>query len=750
MKRMHTGIQNGIAGALVLGAVLGLSGCGRDDTPEDIEEVTLSTPNTFLQYPNMHASLPAGHYKVVAATANAGQTGSFGLSITYDDGSLQTLSGNWSSSAGQDPLSTANPSFDVELVRAGGIRVTLNSNIDTYLYLLDRNNNVVAEDDNSGSGNNALIDLPKSRVDNEAWASAYYAAIDPANERDTLSKWKTKNGFDNDPGTHVIFRDTKDLGYGRSMYFRQGPNGCAAIYVENFAVDLVDGLPYTTLNLTAAINDDRIHHFGTNAIEYSDLDGDCDGADPMFNKFYTFRADPKNPHADEPRIIKVDLDDRGEKYMPIPCITCHGGSANPLLPNGDFPSAALPDEANPELRIGDTDAKLQPLEVDSFEFSDQPGFTRAQQESNLRALNRLVYNTFPTVITQGHWQADFIREVVDGWYGGDINTSNSAFNGDFVPQGWKYDPSDSSIPATRPATSEQLFLEVIKPYCFACHSKRGSNLGPNTNAAGNGQDLNFSTYEKFSSYAARIEDYVYARGIMPMSLLTYEKFWESDAPEILASHLPGFSHGNADGSIDMPGKPLAETGPDRTSTSPTLLFGGNSLFANSYSWSINSQPAGSTAGFDDSSKANPTFSADMNGEYRLQLTVSNGIEQDSHTLTLNIDSSLTPAAQDITFETHIKPVLQTDCVSCHATTLVPGIPLFYTDSANLYHNVRLRVNLAAPELSKLLRKPTGNHHYGGIRGDNVGEAAFYLDDATPNDADYNLFVNWILNGAREN
>ena len=730
-----------------------ISGCGRDDTPAEFEEVTLSTPNKFLQYPNMHASLAAGRYKVVATTSSAGQSGSFNMTINYDDGSQQSLSGQWSSSAGPNatPATSGDPSFDFELTQAGGIRIELRSSRDAYLYLLNRNNQIIAEDDNSGGGTHAMIDLPRSRVDNAAWATAYYAAIDPNNERDTLNKWKTRNGFDQDPGTHIIFRDTKDLGYGRSMYFRAGPNGCAAIYVENFAVDLVDGLPYTTLNLHAAIENDRLHHFGTNAIEYSDLDGDCDGSDPMFNKFYTFRADPRFPNADEPRIIKVDLDGRGEKYMPIPCITCHGGTARPLMDDGSFPSAALPDEANPALRIGDTDSKLQPVEVDSFEYSTASGYSRAEQESRLRALNRLVYNTFPTATTAGHWQADFIREVVDGWYGGDINTSNSAFDGSFVPQGWKYDPSDGSIPASRPPTSEQLFLDVIKPYCFACHSKRGSDLGTNTNAGGDGQDVNFSSYEKFISYADRIEDYVYVRGIMPMSLLTFEEFWASDAPEILASHLPGFSHANADGSIDIPGKPIARTGPDRTTTTPATLHGSSSLFASYYNWSVVNQPTGSNATFSDDSVANPIFSTDMDGNYQLQLVVSNGIEQSTAaTLNLTVDSSLMPAVQDITFDSHIKTVLQTDCVTCHATGLVPGIPVFYTDNAELYNQVMLRVNLSAPELSKLLSKPTGNHHYGGIRGDDPGEAAFYMDGAPTEDDDYNLFVNWILNGAREN
>ena len=738
-----------------------LVGCNRSDTPTQFDFTSISTPDNFLKYPNPYPSLPAGDYTLVAATANTGVSNNFVLNILYDDGSKQTYTGNWSNSGGQDKSSVENRRFTITLDKAGGLTASLQSTADNYLYLLDSSDNILFENDNDGGGTNATISLPKSRIDNTAWSAAYYKAIDPLNKRTTLAAWKKKNGFDGGD-IHIIFRDTKDLGYGRDMHARRNANGCMAIYVRNFAVNIIDGLPYNTLNLTAAVANDSKHHFGTNAIEFSDLDGNCDGADPLFAKFYTFKAYPDNPAADETRLDKVDLDHRGDKAMPLPCIVCHGGSAYPLLSDGTFPSAALPDTANPQLRVGDVNARLQPLEVDSFEFSTVSGYSRAEQEIKLHQFNQMIYASFPQVApADGEWTGDFIKEVTNGWYNNDITNGNNTTFAPFVPAGWTYDPGDNDPPLA----AEELFLKVVKPYCFSCHSKRGSNRGTNLNASNNGKDIDFSTYSKFISYAEKIDDYVYVRGLMPLSRLTYTKFWESDAPEILATHIPGFSHGNADGSINQPGAPIANPGLNRTTNTPVTLSAASSLFANQYTWSILSPtPGSSNPALSSTTSIRPIFSTDVDGEYTLQLIVSNGAEQSAPaTLTLTVNNSLTPAVNVITFN-DIKAVLQDnttppipatspDCMGCHVkagasapATPIAGIPLYYSDAdqtpgISLYQQVLRRVNFDKPELSPLLLKPSGNHHYGGLR------TGF---DLAGDHSKYDLFLNWILQGAREN
>ena len=66
-----------------------------------------------------------------------------------------------------------------------------------------------------------------------------------------------------------------------------------------------------------------------------------------------------------------------------------------------------------------------------------------------------------------------------------------------------------------------------------------------------------------------------------------------------------------------------------------------------------------------------------------------------------------------------------------------------TDDRWFYEEIRSRVNFTDIVASPLLRKPSGSHHFGG-RGPGF--------DATrpPGDAArarYDLFLNWILNGA---
>jgi len=229
-----------------------------------------------------------------------------------------------------------------------------------------------------------------------------------------------------------------------------------------------------------------------------------------------------------------------------------------------------------------------------------------------------------------------------------------------------------------------------------------------------------------------------------MSRLAHDQFWASNAPQILASHIVDFKFANDDGSIDQPGKPIAHAGLDRTVISPVTISAEASVFATTYNWQIIEQPTDSLATIENSNALRSSLTADTDGEYILQLTASNAAgETSTDTLTLTIDSNLSPSQTEITFNTHIIPLIQggatLNCLQCHSETGLSGIPVYYdADSGgfSLYENIKQRINFSNVEYSRLLQKPTGNHHNGG----------------TPItlDANYNLLVNWILEGAREN
>jgi len=274
-----------------------LVACERDGALTVPAAISVSTPDSFARFIDEQQSLPAGDYTIIATTtsADAGAAGSYTISVTFDDGSTEDITGTWIASAGQvsnPALHAAANLHDITLGVAGGIRIEMSSDLESFFYLIDRNNVAAASSADafpwvtpSGTGiNDVAIDLPANISDSVHYARAYYDALDASDSRDSLNKWRLANCFSNDQASdydadaHVVFRDVSDLGYGRNMYWKFGCDGngnagaeagAIAVFVENFNVRVLPGFPYSTLNLQAVVKDDRQHHFGTNAIEFN-------------------------------------------------------------------------------------------------------------------------------------------------------------------------------------------------------------------------------------------------------------------------------------------------------------------------------------------------------------------------------------------------------------------------------------------------------------------------------------------------
>ena len=774
-----------------------LSGCERDDAVVQEEVLQTSDPDKFSQFFNKLPGLAAGEYKVVTTTNSAADSGSYTLTIERDDEDAVVATGTWSVSAG------ALLPFDItnyetaqihafSLNKAGGIRIKLESDsAEPYLYLLDRNNNILFDSATAypgvsaaGSGINTVkIVLADSVANMEDYARAYYDAIDPGGDRDTLYKWRIANCFSNDAmnnfgaDINLIFRDTKDLGYGRKMYWKFGCDGMAgedmqsgaiAVFVENFNVVLLPGFPYTTLNLDAAIANDRRYHFGTNAIEFNDWRAGAASSE-KFTKFYTFEPVAVLDDADETRINTVNLDDRGAKAMPVPCIYCHGGKAFPLQADGEFYTDAISGIQ------GNTGSKLQLLDIDKLEFVSHGSFTQEQQEAELKISNLAMYCTYPgssvsAVCSQlndfntafdatdaavsGDWTGDFIREVVLGWYANDtasIEFPSLQYDGSFVPSGW--DPGNVAN-AAFPAGIDRLYLDVIKPTCMVCHARQGNALGSDANINGDGKDIDFSSYSKFITYADRIEELVFDRGIMPLSLLGFEEFWATDQPAILASFLPNFSHYDSAGNVIPPGRPFADAGPDRQLNVPAHISGEGSEFADSYQWQVTDQPAASNPVLSKENTARVRFDTDTDGFYTLKLTVTqDGLSHSDSVQILKINTL--PLPSSLTFENDIEPLLGAvgtlTCKDCHSAddaalagvqAILAGVPEVWDGSGDksAYDAVMSRIYLNDPADSLLLRKATGEHHYGNVVIDR---------NTITGELDYNTILSWIIEGSLE-
>lgn len=587
-------------------------------------------------------------------------------------------------------------------------------------------------------------------TDSLAYAEAYYAAIDPNNDKDTLDKWKAANGFGN-PATgalgqtpSIAFGDVRDLGYGRRMTARQNPDGTIAVFVENYAVNAGAGYTYTPLNLDAAVLRDPGWHVGTNAIEFSP--GPNGGA--SFAKFYTFAPSGA-------RLLAANLDGRGNKAMPGICINCHGGRADPLTPVDLVSGKPLfPLVANSvSQHRGDTQARLHMLNVDHLDFSASAPYRRTDLEAVLKTINRMVLCTYPLAgapagaedgcrpaAGANEWQAP-AAAMLKAAYGGD-NLPNATFSDTYVPPFWVA------------AGQTSLYRNAVQSACMTCHIQRGT---------ANQSDISFIDYAKFLEYSPRIKAHVFDRGNMPLAKIVADRFWGTASAGVLGDWLQGQGYTvRSNGALLQPGRPVADPGPDRTLRfGPTVLSAANSQFASTYQWSIVTNP-GNAGTLTNATSATPTFTATANGTYVLRLVVGNGSTQSApQDVTLVVNNALAPEPGAIRFS-DIKAVLQTPgmCVTCHVPpgTLAVKPPIFYsdidrngdlvvdaTDTHWLYKEVRGRINFTDLAASPLLRKPAGHHHNGAQQ---PGFDATQLP-GHPDRANYDLFLNWILNGAPE-
>ena len=542
--------------------------------------------------------------------------------------------------------------------------------------------------------------------------------------------------------------------------------------MENYLVAPAAYYTYSSLNLDAAVVRDQRWHVGTNAIEFSG--STCTTSDPAtcnpaikFAKFYTF--DPNTSQ----RLLAADLDGRGDKAMPGICITCHGGRGDPLTPAAGSPTgnALFPWVGNSaSQKRGDVQAHLQPLIVDSFGYSATSGYTRADQEAALKIINKLVLSSYPITAASG-FPEDAARRVASSyeWNGTAAAIIKAAYGGNGLPSATF---SDTYVPAGWSSMGQTaLYQSVVSSSCRTCHIQRGIAAMDDLNfdnyctqSGGVCDPVAFNSY--FYGYADRIKAHVIDRGNMPLAKIVYQRFWAGSESGTLATFLQTAqiqTVRDSGGTVLKPGRPVADPGPDRNTTSPATLSAANSLYATTYTWSVVS--GGGT--LNSPASVSPTFTA-PDGPHVLQLVVGNGSVQSAPVqVAVTIDSTMgtggklpaTPHFADI------KAVLQgpPGCSGCHYPG--GGPPIFYTDydrngdgSVNatddlwFYTELRGRINFTDVAASPLLLKPSGHHHGGGhvlnfadtsscsTCGPYATYGAYYA-------AAYNMFVNWILNGA---
>jgi len=303
-------------------------------------------------------------------------------------------------------------------------------------------------------------------------------------QAETFTQWKARwhfNARGAAGGVKAKYANLRDLNLERDMHGNTTPDG-TAFYVCNypFAGDPNFDNVKTNKNLVACV-----------AMEFSPTPGVNGGA--PYTKFLVY-----GPGGN--LLSSVNLDSRGEKYLPGACVVCHGA-------NQDFARFEQNGSVSPAMG-----AQFLPFDLNNYAFPATGTLSRANQEAALRGLNRLVLNTSPQAPTV---------ELINGWY----PTPTSTFNDAFVPAGW--------------AGHEALYNDVVKENCRTCHV--AMRPGDNTTAG-----LSFQSYDQFNNrnyaLARRVcgleEGLPRKRWSMPNSKVTFDLYWGNTTAVIaLQKHL---------------------------------------------------------------------------------------------------------------------------------------------------------------------------------------------------------------------
>lgn len=598
-------------------------------------------------------------------------------------------------------------------------------------------------------------------IDNvEDFPGAYYNTIDPDDTRDSFFKWRLANGFINADGsdadcpaascvqTHVKFRDTRDLGYGRNMFMRRNTvTGDIAVYVENFQVDSVPGVPYGPLNFEALVDDERQWNFGVNAIEFSAFPATDAGA-RKFTKFYNFDGEGKRDAGTAGSLQHfVDLDDRGEKAMPGACIVCHGGRGRTLVVEDTQGRKTLAPTVIGGI-AGDVQAQLQTIELDTLQFANESGFRREDNEDGIRLINEAVLDSYlyrdEHFTGTGDWDPQQAIQTLRGRLDNDL----PSYDETFVPAGWQ--------------ANQNLYRTLVSPNCLVCHVLQGTRAS---------DSIDFASLNAFSDYAERIDHLVFEQGKMPAGLLNYADFWESENkdPATLATAL-GLDD-RVDGQTAIrPGDPVAQISAPPVATGVATdgssldiaITGSGSAFAraDSHRWQVT--PSASASILADGPAGDARLRVTLPGSYTLTLTVD-GSHGGNDTVSQSIrvlsaaDADAPLPGQELQFfgTDGIEAMTRENCLACHtADTSQSSLPIHFTacrsDEFNgnefLYRSVLARVNFDSPMDSLFLRKPVGGATDPlDLAGSRISD--YHAGGSLLTQTQYSTVLSWILNGA---
>jgi len=215
-----------------------------------------------------------------------------------------------------------------------------------------------------------------------------------------------------------------------------------------------------------------------------------------------------------------NLDFIGFKQHPGVCFICHGGAPHALV-NGVYPNQGnvngfrmLPLDVRNLMFTSDSGGE-QPALPTSVAFTD-----REHQEAQIQLYNQAVLQTVnqaPENDDTGTVRPPHLAEVINGWYAGGSTTQND----DFLPAGWREPPN-----GTAPPNSEEVYKQVVAPFCRSCHFNREISLDFGTAA-------NFR-HEPDDIFGLAVRPLCQqsnppkGKKVMPLAHLTYQRYWQAN------------------------------------------------------------------------------------------------------------------------------------------------------------------------------------------------------------------------------
>lgn len=335
----------------------------------------------------------------------------------------------------------------------------------------------------------------------------------------TLTDFTQYYGFSASTEKVAYYYNRGDLGIGREMHCVDYMQTIyvVACYVRNFAAG--DDNTEFTFGQDSAIaftNMNANHPFATVAMVY-DMYAPNSPKNLVFFAVYAANGNLQNFAAlDRTGILFASGQNTAavpgvnfNNHIPSNCATCHGGK--PYDYTNTVQAASL----------------FLPFDLDSFEYQNAPGKTRADQLTTFKHLNEMVWKV---AVTSGFDTSHSVQKQLDTWY---HNTSKQSDNKKEVFE----NNFDSSAVPTGWSSFSSVYSSVVRPNCRNCHI---------TNS------LPFDTESQFRGLAPVIAGDLCGYQ-MPHSLQALREFWLSSRPAALKGYWRSVGQGAAADQLDACG-----------------------------------------------------------------------------------------------------------------------------------------------------------------------------------------------------